>query len=98
MSRQLEQHAEEKAARRHASIVRAVEYELSDALAASKRELLGFSVKLSGGDCLITVRCSFGGAREVCFVGAEDLGSALIKCVREGRTDKLKWRADKFGG
>ncbi len=98
MSRQLEQHKEDAARRRHEAIVRAIEFEMDSAISSSGHTLLGFSAKLSSGDCLITIRAVRGGSRQICFVGGSDLGSAIIKCVREGRVDKLNWREDRYGG
>jgi len=96
MSRQLEQLAEERTAKRHKEIVRAVEFELVGALAAAGAEVQGFSVKMGDFECLMTVRATIGGVAMVAFIGAEDLGGAMIKLIRAARRDKLVWREDKY--
>jgi hypothetical protein len=96
MSRQLEQHLEEVTKRRHLAVVAAVEYALVGSIERAGGELTGFSVKLAEGDCLLTLRVTLAGRSQVSFVGAEDLGSALIKAVNLGRHDKLKYRPSKF--
>lgn len=96
MSRQLEQHVEDRSRRRHLAIVAAVEYELVEAVSYAGGQLHGFSVKLSGGDCLITLRLNLAGKEQISFVGGADLGSCLIKAVRLARADELKYRPSKF--
>ena len=98
MSRQLEQAIEEKSARRHLAILKAVEYDLERSVAESGGHLTGLGVKLTGGDCLITLRANLGGEAKVSFVGAGDFGDALIKAVREIRSGKLRWREDLWAG
>jgi len=97
MSRQLEQLQEEKSRRRHKAILLAVEGALETALSKTGYVLEGFSVNLSGGDCLITLRGFKESKRFVAFVGAGDLGSCLVKALREAGADRLAWRADKYG-
>lgn len=98
MSRQLEQVAEERQRRRALAIVSAIEFELERSVGLSGRVLLGFSVKGMVEDSLLVLRAMNGEEAEVAFVGGEDLGSALIKACREARKDKLRWRADRYGG
>jgi hypothetical protein len=97
MTRQLEQAMEEKSKRRHGAILLAVEGGLSRSLSESTIILEGFSATFRNGDCLITLRGIVNGDRQVCFVGADDLGSALVKASREARGGLLKWRPDKYG-
>lgn len=96
MSRQLEQVAEERTAKRHKALIRAVEFEMVGALASAGAELRGFSVKLDDFECLLTARAVIGGVHMVTFIGAEDLGSAMIKLIRATRREKLVWREDKY--
>ena len=98
MSRQLEQVVEERTARRQRSLVKAVEFELAEVVSRSGGELVGFSVKLVPGSCLLVLRVILAGRLQVAFVGGEDFGSCLLKAVQEGRGDKLKWREDKYVG
>jgi hypothetical protein len=98
MSRQLEQVVEERTARRYKAIVAAVEYELESALSRAGAELTGLAVKLRPGECLVVVKAILAGRPQVAFVGAEDFGSCLIKAVRLARSDKLRWKADEYGG
>lgn len=98
MSRQLEQLAEQRRSNRNRRIVEAVEYALSDAVERSGGELTGLAVKLHKGDCMLVVKVVLAGKNQVAFVGAEDFGGALLKAVREGNSDRLRWRLDKYVG
>lgn len=97
MTRHLDVQLEQADARRHNAIVKAVEYELPGALGMSGVELRGFSVRLGEWETLVTLRGIVDGVPSVAFVGADNLGSALLKCVREGRRGKLRWRVDQYG-
>ena len=96
MSRQLEQGIEDEARRRRDLLVAAVYGGLSSALEAEGHELLGFSCRLSAGDCLLTLRAENHEGKVVCFVGSEDLPDALIKAVREAKGGQLAWRTDRY--
>lgn len=96
MTRHLDAAMEERDARRHEAIIRAVEFDLLRSVEVNGTSLQGFSVRLNDWECLITLRATRGGVREVCFVGAQDLGGCLIKCVREAKREKLHWKQDRF--
>lgn len=98
MTRQLEQVHEERQGRRARAAVNALEYDLVGSVAHAGGELTGLSVKLSGPDCLITVKAVLPGGRMVAFVGAETFLDALVKVCRVARADKLHWRADRYVG
>lgn len=98
MSRQLEQQIEERTAKRHANIVRAVEYALQGGVERSGGEYLGFSYKHSPGEGLLVIRAVFPAGLQVAFVGSEDLGGCLVKAVNLANRDGLRWRADKYVG
>jgi hypothetical protein len=96
MTRQLEQSQEDTLRRRYQRLGRAVDGELDDALQADGYELLGFSCKLSGGDCLVTLRLENGVGRFIAFVGSSSLAEALIKATREAKSGGLDYRADRY--
>lgn len=96
MTRQLDSVHEERQRKANLALVVAIEFGLEDAVARSGGELLGFSAKLSGGDCLLVLRARFPGGSQVAFVGGGTLADALRKAVREGNGDRLTWRADKY--
>ena len=96
MSRQLEAQQELKQQRVNLEIIAAVEFELVGSIAFMGGQLLGFSVKISEVDCLLTLRADFEGRRMVCFVGAPDIGGCLRKSVVEGHNNTLKWKEDRF--
>ena len=98
MTRQLEQVQEEKNSKRNNALLLALEGGLARDVARGGADLLGFSVKLNGGDCLIILRASLAGRQQISFVGATDFPEGLLKACREGRSDKLKWREDKYAG
>lgn len=97
MSRQLEQKMEERVRRERSQLLLAVYGGLADAVERSGGILCGFSAKMSDYDCLIVLRADFPGGRMVAFVGAADLATALIKATREGKSDQLRWKPDKWG-
>ena len=96
MSRQLDAISEERTARRHKELVRALEFELVKVVQEGGRELAGFSVRISDWECLITLRAAKGDKPQVCFVGAEDVVGVITKAVRLGRAEKLVWKADDY--
>lgn len=97
MSRQLEQAGEDKARRRAMKLARILDGELDSAIRRAGGELLGFSVRLEGWDCLLTLRVRLAGRRQIAFVGSETLGGALLKAVDLAKRDKLAFKADKYG-
>lgn len=98
MSRQLEQADEQRNSRRHRAIVVAVEYGLFDAVERSGGVLQGFAFKNRGSDCLLVLKAVLAGKKQVAFVGSDDLAGCLIKAVKLGNSDKLRWRDDRYGG
>lgn len=96
MSRQLELDQEVRQARREKAIARAVEYGLVGALGNAGADLLGFTVRLSAEDCLMTLRVKLDDRRQVAFIGGETLGGCFLKAARDARDDKLTWREDKY--
>jgi len=96
MSRQLEQDDEERVKRENKAILQAVHGGLDDAIRSQGGDLLGFSVKLNSGDCLITLRALFAEDSRISFVGSETLASCLRKVVREAHTGQLSWRPDRY--
>lgn len=97
MSRQLEAHMEERGRRRATAILAAVEYDLAAAVRHAGAVFYGFAARCEPGECLLVIKGDLAGKRQVAFVGAEDLGGALIKAVRLGKTDKLNWKVDRYG-
>jgi hypothetical protein len=96
MTRHLDADHEDRQVRKDAALVAAVNFGIVNAVQMNGRELLGFSVRMDEWETLITLRAVDQGERLVAFVGAETLPSALIKVVREGKRDKLVWRADEW--
>lgn len=98
MTRQLEQQMEERTKKRHAQVVKAVEYALEGAITRSGGEYLGFAYKHRQNDALLVIKAIFPAGPMVAFCGSEDLVGCLIKAVIQGNQDKLVWRQDKYGG
>jgi hypothetical protein len=96
MSRQLEQIQEQRTARMHLSLVKAIEYDLVGAVGHTGGELRGFSVRLGEWETLVTLRAKFPAGAMIAFVGSETLMQAILKCVREAKSDKLSWKPDRF--
>jgi hypothetical protein len=96
MSRQLEQAIEDRASRNKDLLIRAVYGGLDASIQSAGFELHGFSVKLTGGDCLLTLRASSASGAFIAYVGASDLPAALVKSVREARGGELRWKPDRY--
>ena len=96
MSRQLEQHLEDKQAKRNNQALRAINGGLEDAVSYAGAELTGLNVKITPYEVLIVVKAKFPAGPMVAFCGAGDLCDALIKVMRDGRTDALRWRPDQY--
>lgn len=97
MTRQLDQWREDSQHKKDVEVLRLLEYGLLEDVARSGAVLQGFSVRLNGVEALVTLRGDMAGRPQVCFVGAGDLPQALRKVGRLARSDKLKWREDKYG-
>lgn len=98
MSRQLEQAQEERARKTAEKLAYDIDYGLEKNVAASGGTLGGLSIKLNGGDVLMTLRARFPAGAMVAFVGSETIGGAVRKATRDASGDKLQWRVDKWAG
>ena len=96
MSSQDEINQDAASRRRDVALRRACEGDLQASVSQTGGELLGFSVKLSQHDCLITLRAVFPGGRMIAFVGGDTLAGCLLKVPREARSNNLRWKADKY--
>ena len=96
MTRQLDKELEARFDRERTEVYRACSGGLADAVAEAGGLLQGLSAKLSGADCLLTVRAEFGPGRMVAFIGGEDLAACLRKAMREARSDSLRWKEDQY--
>ena len=96
MSRQLEQGREERQKREDNSVLLACESGLAAAVSRAGGELTGLGVRYSTMDVLITIKAVFPAGPQICFVGGETIGKALVKGMREAYLDRLKWRPDKY--
>lgn len=96
MTRQLEQVQEERIARKHGLLIRAIEFGLQGAIGTTGGELTGFSVKLNEWECLMTLRATRDGVPHVAFVVSDCMVDCILKAVRDAGRDKLRWREDKY--
>lgn len=96
MTRQLEADRERRQRKLDALTLRACNGALFGAVERSGGELLGFSVRMTEFDVLLTLKAEFPAGRQVCFVGGEDLSGVLRRAVKEGNQDALQWRVDKW--
>lgn len=81
---------------RRSEIVKAMEYGLEGAVESLGGKLHGFSVRNTQGDLLMTLRVEFDTGFMVGFVGAGDLGSLVVKAVRELRQNKVRFKPDTY--
>jgi hypothetical protein len=96
MTSALDASVEEKRAKQRLYVGKVCEGGLESAVSRMGGELRGFSVKMSGVDVLVTLRADFPAGRMIAFVGGSTLGNALAKAFRDGHSDALRWRVDKW--
>lgn len=97
MTRQADVVSEERTKREHLALIKAMEYDLVGSVAHSGGVLTGFSVKIGEWETLVTLRAVVAGRPQIAFVGGDSLTSTILKCVRQAKQDKLRWRADRYG-
>ena len=81
---------------RRKAIVVAVEYGILAGVEALGGELRGVSIRTTPQNYLMTLRVEFDSGLMIAFVGSDDLGSLLIKVVRELEGNKLRFREDAY--
>lgn len=77
-------------------LIAAVEFELSGSIAHAGGVLVGFSVKFSEVDCLLTLRADMPAGRRIAFVGGATLADCFRRAVNEAYQDKLSWQVGKW--
>ena len=96
MSRQKEIDGEERAAARRIALVKALEYNLVDALHNQGATLLGFALRYDEFSCLMTLKVDINGVKCVAFVGSDTMMNCILKADAEAAGNRLKWKADKY--
>ena len=74
------------------AILRRLPYELR----VRELEWLGYSIKLTPGYVLLTLRCFSGDSKVISFVGAATQRAVFIKAASLARQGKLSWSVDKY--
>lgn len=97
MTSQTEVSAEIKESRRLETIARLHVGGLAAILVGDGVTVTGFTYKLDPYETLLVIKGVKDGAQHVCFVGAADAGSCLMKARKLAKSGKLAWRADKWG-
>lgn len=88
--------AAQKFDRRARLLYRELDGGLEGALTGQGATLKGLSLKVGTDDYLVTLRADFEGKAMICFVGASTAGNCFLKAAREARTNKLRWKVDKW--
>lgn len=96
MSRQLDLQRELRETKKRDALIRALEFGLAGSLENQGIELLGFTIKYSPFNCLLTLRVDNGGSREVAFVGSDTIINCILKADSEANRVALKFRKDKY--
>ncbi len=96
MSRQLDAKQEERTARRHDALIRALDFELAGVLGNNGVELLGLALKWDAWDCLMTLKGESDGQRQVCFVGSDSPINCIVKAVNDAKRGTLRWKEDTW--
>lgn len=69
---------------------------IDSALQDAGYTLVGLSLKVGEGDCLLTLRLDNHEGAFVAFVGGQSVPTCLVKALREVRGGKLSYRQDKY--
>lgn len=69
---------------------------LVGSIAYNGGELTGFSMKVSQGDCLLTIRAHFPAGHMVAWVGSPNPIDCLLKASRDIARNVLNWKVDKY--
>ena len=96
MSRQLEQDAEDRQARRWANTGKAIARDLHKAVERNGGFLTGFTMKFDEFDALLVLKAEFPGGPQVAFVGGGSPEGCVLKAVSEAKRDGLKWKPDRW--
>lgn len=96
MTRQLDVQREARQEKQDKQVIVALEYGLAGAIGHAGGTLQGLAFKFGPDDCLLVVKAVVAGKRQVAFVGSGTMIGAILKCVREAKTDNLRWREDRW--
>lgn len=96
MSRQLDVDREVRETAKRDLLVKVLEFGLVGALESQGIDLVGFAFKYDAYNCLMTIKGIIGGEQQVCFVGSDTLINCIIKSYQEARSNRLRWRPDRY--
>lgn len=96
MTRQNDQTGEEREKARRIALVKALEFNLVDALHNQGATLLGFAIRYDEFSCLMTLKVDINGVRCVAFIGSDTIMNCVLKADSEAAANRLKWKADKY--
>ncbi len=96
MSRQNDVDGEEREKARRIALVKAVEFNLVDALYNQGATLRGFAIRYDEFSCLMTLKVDINGVRFVAFVGSDTIMNCILKADAEAAGNRLRWKADKY--
>lgn len=96
MSRQLDLKIEVREENRREEFVKSVEFGIAGTLRGSGIELLGYAIRYSDFNCLMTVKADIDGVRSVAFVGSDTIMNCFLKVYYDARNESLRWREDQY--
>lgn len=96
MSRLNDLNGEERETARRVALIKALEFNLVDALHNQGATLLGFAIRYDEFSCLMTLKVDINGVKCVSFIGSDTIMNCLLKADSEAAGNRLKWRADKY--
>lgn len=96
MSRQLDQAREARETTRRIKLVKAVEYNLVDALYNQGADLRGLAIRYRETDCLLTLKVDIDGVRHVAFISSDTIMNCIIRADSAAASNSLKWSKDKY--
>ena len=96
MTRSFETEEEQRKERKARLLLAVCSSGLSASVDRAGARLTGFSAKLAGDDCLLTIRAEFPGGPMIAWCGGETLANALLKAAREAQSDNLRWKVDEY--
>ena len=96
MSRQMDKRAEDRELRRRIKLVKALEFELAEAVQNLGAELQGFAIRYEEMSCLLTLKADFEGRRHVSFIYSDSMMNCIISATNAAERNRLNWQTDKY--
>jgi len=96
MTRQLDLEHEVRETARRDQLIKALEYGIAGAIEHQGATWLGFAIKYSPFDCLMTIKADFDSGRMIAFVGSDTITNCINKAYHDASRNALRWKPDQY--